>query len=466
MTCSSGGPTIAPSELPVLPHNLEAERAILGAVLIDDRNPGRAIRAAREALKSEDFFLGANRIIFRRMLEMAEVGKAIDLVTLIDELEHWNELERAGGAAYVSSLPEGMPRVNNVKYYAEIVRQRADLRRLGFLGLRVQEAVQEPDANVPIICAEIRDAANSVSTKLVSGLRVVTAEEFQKMKLPPREMILDPVLQAQSLSLLYSKRGVGKTFVSVGLAYAVATGGSFLGWSASKARQVLFVDGELPAEVLRERLRLIAECAGGDPNLKPFELITPDLQSVPMPDLATREGQVFVEAHLSGIELLILDNLSSLCRTGKENEGEGWLPVQEWALRLRQRGIAILFVHHAGKGGAQRGTSRREDVLDLVVSLRHPSDYSPTEGLRFELHFEKCRSLLGENTNPFEVRLERNPAGVLTWTKRAFEDALLARAAELFADNVTVRDAAEALQISKSKAQRIKAKLNRTSALK
>jgi hypothetical protein len=466
MRYARGGPAIAAQELPVLPHNLEAERAILGAVLIEDRNPVCAIRVAREMLKSEDFFLGVHRIIFQRMLEMAEAGQAIDLVTLIDELECRDELERAGGAAYVSSLPEGMPRVNNVRYYAEIVWQKADLRRLGSLGLRVQEAVQEPDASAPSICAEIRDQVSAVTTERISGLRVVTAEEFQEMKLPPREMILGPVLQAQSLSLLYSKRGVGKTFVSVGVAYAVATGGSFLGWNASKARRVLFVDGELPAEVLRERLRLIAECAGGDPNPKSFELITPDLQRVPMPDLATREGQVFIEAHLHGIELLILDNLSCLCRTGKENEGEGWLPVQEWLLRLRQRGIAILFVHHAGKGGAQRGTSRREDVLDLVISLRHSSDYSPTEGVRFELHFEKCRSLVGEDTKPFEVRLERDPTGLHTWMKRSIEDTRLARAAELFADGVSVRDAAEELQISKSAAHRLKAKLQRTSALK
>ena len=66
---------------------------------------------------------------------------------------------------------------------------------------------------------------------------------------------------------------------------------------------------------------------------------------------------------------MILDNLSALCVSGKENEGESWLPVQRWALRLRQRGISVLFVHHAGKGGAQRGTSRREDLLDVVINL-------------------------------------------------------------------------------------------------
>ena len=63
-------------------------------------------------------------------------------------------------------------------------------------------------------------------------------------------------------------------------------------------------------------------------------------------------------------------------RTGRENEAEGWLPVQDWALGHRRAGRSVLFIHHAGKGGLQRGTSRREDVLDTVIGLRRPTDYS------------------------------------------------------------------------------------------
>lgn len=222
---------------------------------------------------------------------------------------------------------------------------------------------------------------------------------------------------------------------------------------------------ELPAPVLRDRICVIAEAAQSKASLERLRLITPDLQSADMPDLATPEGQACIEACLDGVGLVILDNLSALCRSGKENEGEGWLPVQEWALRLRQRGIAVLFVHHAGKGGAQRGTSRREDVLDLVLALRRPTDYSPSEGLRCELHFEKCRSLIGEAAKPFEVKLQAGSTGTPVWTVRPIENALLSRAAELFKDGVSVRDAAEELGISRSKAHRMKTKLERTADL-
>lgn len=130
-----------------------------------------------------------------------------------------------------------------------------------------------------------------------------------------------------------------------------------------------------------------------------------------MPDLATRQGQSLLEPQLEGVDLLILDNLSALCRDGNENEGEGWLPVQEWGLGLRRRGISVLFLHHAGKNKSQRGTSRREDLLDTVVTLKHPADYDPSEGLRCEVHFEKTRAMLGDEAKPFEVRLESGQMG-------------------------------------------------------
>ena len=97
----------------------------------------------------------------------------------------------------------------------------------------------------------------------------------------------------------------------------------------------------------------------------------------------------------------------------KENEGEGWLPVQDWALDLRRRGISVLFVHHAGKAGAQRGTSRREDLLDSVVTLKHPADYNPSEGLRCDVHYEKARGFYGDEALPFEVKLQKGKGGEL-----------------------------------------------------
>ena len=283
--------------------------------------------------------------------------------------------------------------------------------------------------------------------------------EFLSRDIPPREMLLAPILPTQGLMMLYSWRGIGKTHTAIGIAYAVASGGAFLRWQAPKPRRVLYLDGEMPAATMQERMAAVAMASGAEPDPDFLRVITPDVQSEIMPNLATPEGREAVEDWLGdGVDLLVIDNISTLCRLGKENESESWEPMQTWLLDLRRRGIAVLLIHHAGKGGAQRGTSRREDILDTVLTLKRPDDYNPTEGARFEVHFEKCRGLFGEAAAPFEVQLQTRD-GAAFWTMRDIEDVTLARAQTLFAEGSTIRDVAEELRISKSAAGRLKKKL-------
>lgn len=116
------------------------------------------------------------------------------------------------------------------------------------------------------------------------------------------------------------------------------------------------------------------------------------------------------------------------------------------------------MVHHAGKGGAQRGTSRREDVLDTVISLRRPSDYAPDQGARFEVHFEKARGFLGQSAQPFEAKYEVH-AGKGVWTRTEMFDAERSRVSALLKDGVSIRDAAEELGLPKGKVESIRKKL-------
>ncbi len=283
-----------------------------------------------------------------------------------------------------------------------------------------------------------------------SDLRAYSVTELLRMDVKPREMLLHPFLPTQGLAMLYSKRGVGKTFLSLGIAVAVASGGKFLNWNAPTRRSVLYIDGEMPFSALHQRISdIIAGSDCGQP-LDNFRVITPDLQDRGLPDLATITGQDQIEAHLEGVSLVVLDNLSSLVRAVKENEGEGWLPVQDWALGLRRRGISVLFVHHAGKGGAQRGTSRREDLLDSVVTLKHPSDYSASEGLRCIVDYEKARGFYGDDARSFEVKMSAGPSGEAVWTVADSELSRDARISELSALGMSVRDIAGELGIPAS----------------
>jgi len=245
------------------------------------------------------------------------------------------------------------------------------------------------------------------------------------LDIPPREALLEPFLMQQSLNMIHAKRGIGKTHCTFGIAYAVATGGSFLKWKAAKPRRVLLVDGELPAIVVQDRFRDIESRSGVRPAPDFLRIVTPDILGRASPDLASLTDQAELDELAEGVDLIILDNLSALIRSGAaENDAESWVTVSDWALRHRAAGRSILFVHHSGKNGAQRGTSRREDLLDTVIHLRNPSDYDPTEGARFEVVFEKARHLTGADVESFEATLDdKAPGGWIVETTEANVDA-------------------------------------------
>ena len=151
---------------------------------------------------------------------------------------------------------------------------------------------------------------------------------------------------------------------------------------------------------------------------------------------------------------MVIDNLSTLFRSGRENESESWNPIAQWALKLRTQGKSIIFVHHAGKNDNQRGTSKKEDILDTVIKLKRPDDYESKEGSRFEVHFEKSRGFAGSDANPFEVKLEltENKAN---WQIKEIEDVEEIRVLEFSKEGLTQREIAKELNISPSKVNRI-----------
>lgn len=280
-----------------------------------------------------------------------------------------------------------------------------------------------------------------------------TSVDFEKiinMDLPEREFILSPWLSTQGIAMIYAPRGVGKTHVSLGIAYAVATGQSYLTWEAPRPTGVLFIDGEMQANLLKERLELIAASHTYRPESGKLRFITPDLQPIGMPDLASIEGQMAIDQHIDeSIGLVIVDNLSTLMRSGKENEAESWLPVQNWALRHRAQGRTVLFIHHSGKGGQQRGTSRREDVLDAVIALKHPIGYTADQGACFEVHFEKSRGIFGDDVAPFIAKLitdEENQR----WDVDYLDNSNYEKTVSLLKDGISQADIAKELDLNKS----------------
>jgi RecA-family ATPase len=244
--------------------------------------------------------------------------------------------------------------------------------------------------------------------------------------------------------MIFAERGIGKTWVGLNIAHAVAGGGSYLRWQAPGRRRVVYIDGEMPAYVLQERYASIVAASDCDAPEDSFRLVAADLQQDGLPDLADPNSQHFYDEVIRSADLIVVDNLSTICRSLRENDSRG--PIQEWLLRLRAAGKSVVMVHHAGKGGAQRGTSRKEDVHDSVISLRRPLDYDAGQGARFEVRFTKSRGFFGAEAEPFEARL----SGSL-WTigeiVRADDDKALRTLRD---QGLAVRDIAERTGIAKS----------------
>lgn len=257
---------------------------------------------------------------------------------------------------------------------------------------------------------------------------------------------MSPWLPSGGLTQVYAYRGVGKTFFALNVGYAVATGGEYLGWKCPTPKHVLYIDGEMPAADMQERLRMIM--SDGSITTDNFILITPDLQNAVIPNLATKEGQHSLTSYTDEADLIIVDNISTLCRTGKENDSDQWTPVQRWALNMRSEGRSVLFVHHAGKNGGQRGTSAREDVLDTVIKLNPPKGGSPAEGANFEVHFEKNRGFAGTDAQPFNATLS-TMNNKQTWSKQSLVDSTFSRCVTLAKDGLKGTEIAEELGIHK-----------------
>jgi len=219
-----------------LPQNLEAERSILGAVLLDNH----ALNAAVEKLRTDDFFLPQHRRIFERMVQLGEKQQAIDTVTLMEDLSRRGELEAAGGVAYLSTLADGLPRVTNVEHYARIVKEKSVLRSLIYSASAIQEQALEAadDADVILDRAEskiLQLAEDRVRAGLI-GVKDLVKENFERLEkifsegrritgLATGYPGLDNEtagLQPSELIILAARPSMGKTALALNIAENVA----------------------------------------------------------------------------------------------------------------------------------------------------------------------------------------------------------------------------------------------------
>lgn len=219
-----------------LPQNPEAERSVLGSILIDNQAFYRVIGHVRE----EDFYKDQHRLIFATMAKLATDSREIDLVTIKDDLAKRGLLDQAGGAAYISSLVDGIPDIANAERYARIVKEKSTLRRLIVMGNSVMRAALEPPGEPGDVLSDAERsiyeiAQDSADTGFVALDRITRFNLEAIEKLADNHRLITGLstgyerfdeftsgFQKQDLIILAARPSMGKTSFMLNIAEAMA----------------------------------------------------------------------------------------------------------------------------------------------------------------------------------------------------------------------------------------------------
>jgi len=241
-----------------LPSNVEAERSILGAILLDNAVCNQAI----ELLRRDDFFLDSHRRIFDKMVALTERLMPIDLITLSDELRRAGEFEQIGGATYIASLIDGVPRTDTIEPYAKLVKQKSMLRKLISASQQIVSLAfeEEDDADVIIDKAEqmifqIAEDRVRQGFQYIGDVAHRRLEQIEQMAGRPEMITGVPTgftdfdrmtsgLQRQELIVIAARPSMGKTALALNMAQ----------YAAKNANVVGIFSLEMSAEQLVSRL--------------------------------------------------------------------------------------------------------------------------------------------------------------------------------------------------------------------
>ncbi len=345
---------VVPTDGRALPHNPEAERTVLGAVLVDNA----AFNSAAELLSREDFYREAHRRIFDAMAALAERSQPIDLVTLKDELVRGAALEAVGGAAYLGGLMDGVPRITNVEQWSRIIKEKAVLRNLIHASNRIVQSCYEAEDEAAVILDRAEKSIFDIAERRIRlgfvGIREIVKESFRTIDqlsqskelvtgLPTGFVDLDERtsgLQKGDLVIVAGRPAMGKTSFCLNIAqHASLRAGETVG---------LF-----SLEMSKEQLVLRMLCA--DARVDAHRLRTGKLQEKDWARLAK------AYADLSASRIFI-DDSASLTP----------LEMRAKARRLKaEHGLGLIVVDYLQLvSGPSRAENRQQEISSISRSLK------------------------------------------------------------------------------------------------
>ncbi|MBI4456184.1 MAG: replicative DNA helicase [Acidobacteria bacterium] len=374
-----------------LPHNVEAERSVLGAILLDDR----LYNHAAEFLRKDDFYLESHKKLFTRMEELSANSRPIDLITLKDELARFNELEAVGGAAYVASLVDGVPRTSNVEHYARIVKDKSILRRLIYSANEIvlRSFATEEDALDILEQAEksiFEISQDNIQTGFVEINELLKHSIASiEQRAGRQEMVtgvatgffdLDPLtsgFQRSELIIVAARPGLGKTSFCLNVAaHAALRQGMVVGVFSLEMAGTQLVHRLLCAEARqdasrarngtlgREGIRKIVEAAEG---LSAAKIYIDDTAGISIVEMRSKARRLKADA---GLDIVMVDYLQLMSGRGRyENRQQEISAISRGLKALaKELNVPVVAISQLSRAPEQRRGDHRPQLSDLRES--------------------------------------------------------------------------------------------------
>ncbi len=385
-----------------LPQNPDAERAVLGSILINNNAFYRVVGL----VDTEDFFKDSHRAIFTTMRTLAEQSREIDLLTLKDELGKHAQLDHVGGAAYISSLADGIPDVANVERYARIVKEKSMLRRLIVMGNSVMRAALDPP-NEPMEVLNIAErslyeiAEGSIDKGFV-GLDRITRQNMAAIEqlqhagklitgIPTGYDRFDEFtsgFQNQDLVIIAARPSMGKTSFMMNIAEAIA-----IPDRAGQARAPshrLYSVGVFSLEMSKEQigLRMLSSEAGvanhliragmlsernwrdlaeASARLAKARIFVDDTPGIDVMELRAKARRLKMEA---GLDLVMVDYLQLMSVKGKVESRNQEISQISRGLKAiaKELNLPLISLSQLSRRPEQRTGDHRPQLADLRES--------------------------------------------------------------------------------------------------
>ncbi len=396
-----------------LPHNLEAERTVLGAVLVDNA----AFNSAAEVLTREDFYRESHRRIFEAMAVLAERSQPIDLVTLKNELTRGGALEAAGGAAYLGSLLDGVPRITNVEHWSRIIKERAVLRNLIHASNRIVQSCFEGEDEAAVLLDRAEKAIFDIAERRIRqgfvGIREIVKESFRTIDqlsqskeivtgLPTGFVDIDEMtsgLQKGELVIVAARPAMGKTSFCLNVAqHASMRAGETVGifsLEMSKEQLVLRMlcsDARIDAHKLRTgRLQEKdwARLAKAYADLSASKVFIDDSSTVSPLEMRAKCRRLRAE---HGLGLVIVDYLQLVTSTGRVENRQQEISAISRSLKglAKELAVPVVALSQLSRAPEDR-TDRRpqlsdlresgalEQDADIVMFIYREEEYKPSD---------------------------------------------------------------------------------------